>query len=185
MLYKLSPIQKHQETNLTLSLKWSRSTQGYHLKQKAPGYRHTTTRYKFWQHFKAFIIPIILYQFQKDPFCLIILYDILFYFIHVYIAQGQEETTLGNIFFWWKQKGLLTLITGCMFQKIALPSDFMHIFHDFIHVHSSWAGADNTLGPKCWCQQEGFITLVICCKFKKISSTSDFIHISSWFNKCI
>ena len=47
-----------------------------------------TTWYKFWQHFKAFIIPIILYQFQKDPFCLIILYDILFYFI-----PGQEETT--------------------------------------------------------------------------------------------
>ena len=58
----------------------------------------TTTWYKFWQHFKAFIIPIILYQFQKDPICLIILYDILFYFIDVYIAQGQEKTTLGNNF---------------------------------------------------------------------------------------
>ena len=33
------------------------------------------------QHFKAFIIPIILYQFQKDPFCLIILlrYFVLFH----------------------------------------------------------------------------------------------------------
>ena len=89
MLYKLSPIQKHQETSLTLSYKWSRSTQG----------DHTTTWNKFWQHFKAFIIPIILYQFQKDPFCLIILYNILFYFKHVYIAPGQEKTTLGdNVF---------------------------------------------------------------------------------------
>ena len=44
------------------------------------GHGHTTTWYKFLQHFKAFIIPIILYQFQKDPFCLIILYDILFLF---------------------------------------------------------------------------------------------------------
>ena len=35
-----------------------------------------------------------MYQFQKDPFCVIVLYDILFYFIHVYIAPGQEETTL-------------------------------------------------------------------------------------------
>ena len=70
-------------------------------------------------------------------------------------------------FFWWKQKGLLTLITGCMFKKIALSSDFMHFFYDFIHVHSPWAGADNPLGPKFWCQQEGLITLVICCKFKK------------------
>ena len=67
------------------------------------------------------IFPIILYQFQKDPFYFTILYEILFYFIH-----GQEETTLGDNFF-------ITLITGCMFQKIALLSDFMHIFHDFIH----------------------------------------------------
>ena len=74
------------------------------------------------QHFKAFLIPIILYQFQKDPFCLIILYNILFYIIHVYKAPGQEETTLVDNFVLWKQKGLITLITGCMFQKIALPS---------------------------------------------------------------
>ena len=55
----------------------------------APGHGHTTT----------FIIPIILYRFQKDPFCVIILYDILFYFIHVYIAPGQEETPLVDILF--------------------------------------------------------------------------------------
>ena len=55
-----------------------------------------------------------------------ILYDILFYLIHIYIAPGQEETNLGDSFFLCKQKCLITLITGCMFQKIALPSDFMH-----------------------------------------------------------
>ena len=62
---------------------------------------HTTTWYKFWQRFKAFFYIIILYQFQKDPFCLIILYDILFfffYFVHVYKAPGQKETTLGDNF---------------------------------------------------------------------------------------
>ena len=48
--------------------------------------------------FKAFIIPIILYQFQKERFCLIILYGILFDFKHVYIAPGQGETTLGDTF---------------------------------------------------------------------------------------
>ena len=48
--------------------------------------------------FKAFIISIILYQFQKIPFASLF-YDILFYFIHVYIAPGQGETNLGdNIF---------------------------------------------------------------------------------------
>ena len=83
--------------------------------EKSP--RHTTTWYKFWQHFKA----------------------------------------------------LNTLITGCMFQKIALPSDFMHIFSWFLHVQSPWAGAGavNPLEQKFWCQQEGLITIVICWKFKK------------------
>ena len=33
---------------------------------------------------KLLLFPSSLYQFQKDPFCLIILYGILFYFIHVY-----------------------------------------------------------------------------------------------------
>ena len=65
----------------------------------APGHGHKTIGYKFC-HFKAFIIPIILYQFQKDPFCLIILCVILFYYIiHVDIAPGQEETTLRDPFF--------------------------------------------------------------------------------------
>ena len=89
----------------------------------------------------------MLYQFQKDPFCLIILYDILFYFIDVYKAQRQDETTLGDNLFDASRK-VITLITGCMLQKIALPSDFMHIFHDFIHVHSPWAEAHNPSGPK-------------------------------------
>ena len=64
----------------------------------APGHGHTTTWYKFWQYFKVFIISIILYQFQKDPFCLIILYDILFYLIHVHIAKGKV-VSLGENYF--------------------------------------------------------------------------------------
>ena len=57
--------------------------------EKSPRTLAYNTRYKFWQHFKAFITPIILYQFQNDPFCLTVLYDILFYFMHVYIAPGN------------------------------------------------------------------------------------------------
>ena len=81
--------------------------------------------------------------------------------------QGKKRQPLGQ--FLCKQKGLITLFTGCMFQNIVLPSDFMHIFHDFIHVHGPWAGADNLLGLKCLCQKEGRITMVICRKFKKNS----------------
>ena len=41
------------------------------------------------------------------------------------------------------EKGL-TLITGCMFQKLALPSDFMYTFHDFIHVRYIALGQGQT-----------------------------------------
>ena len=40
-----------------------------------------------------------------------------------------------------------------------------NFFHDFIHVYSPGAGADNPLGTKFLCQY--LVTLVICCKFKK------------------
>ena len=43
----------------------------------------------------------------------------------------------------------------------------MHFFHDFIHIYSPGAGADNPLGTKFWCQQEYLVTLVICCKIRK------------------
>ena len=126
------------------------------------------------------VAPITTYQFQKDLFCLIILY-ILVYFIHVYIAPGPQDKRRQpwGQFFDGSRKvlSLWSLVACC--KKIALPSDFMHIFSWFYTVHSPWSGADNSLGPKFLSQQEGLIILVICCKFKKISSTSGFIHIFS------
>ena len=61
--------------------------------------------------FKAFIIPTILYQVQKYLFCLIILYDILFHFIHVYKAPGQGQTAIGAffIFFFYGSRKVLSL----------------------------------------------------------------------------
>ena len=71
-----------------------------------------------------------------DLFCLIILYDILFYFIHVHIAQGKRRPPLGTIFFWWKHKGLVTLITGCMFQTnisaVCFYAHFLMVLYIYI-----------------------------------------------------
>ena len=118
MFYKLSPIQKDLDQIWSChKKKWSRSTKGHHLK-KAPVHGHTATCYKFWHHFKAFIILNILYQSQKDPFCLIILYDICFISYMYVKPQSKKRQPFGTIFL-CKQKGLITLITGCMFKKIA------------------------------------------------------------------
>ena len=64
---------------------------------------------------------------------IIILYGILFYFIHVYSVSSPRarwDSPWGQ-FCWWKQKGLIILITDCMFQKLAMPSDVMHTFSWF------------------------------------------------------
>ena len=101
---------------------------GSSFEKKPPGIKKPQgIAYNHLVHFNAFIIPIILYQFQKDPFCLIILYDILFYY-YMYIKHpGKRKQPWGTMFL-MQAKGFITLIIGCMFQKIALPSDFMHIF---------------------------------------------------------
>ena len=44
---------------------------------------------------------------------------------------------------------------------------YTFFFHDFIHVYSPRAGADNPLGTKFWCQQEHLVTSIICRKFQK------------------
>ena len=64
--------------------------------------------------------------------------------------------------------------TDATVKCISLKSDFITVFHDFIHVYSPRAGADNPLGMTFLCQHEHFVTLIVCCKFKKISLKSDF-----------
>ena len=65
----------------------------------------------------------------------------------MYIATGQGQTTPGD-------KILMSTETSCHFghllqvSKKSLKSDFIHFFHDFIHVYSPGAGADNALGTK-------------------------------------
>ena len=113
-------------------IKWSWSTQGHRLK-KAPGHGHTITWYKFRQHFKACIIPIILYQFQKELFCLIILYDILFHFIHVYKAPGNNwmQAERSYHFDHWlhvsKNSSVLTNVICCKFKK--------NLFNLWLYTH--------------------------------------------------
>ena len=96
----------------------------------------------------------------------------------MYIAAGQGQTTpRGQNFY--VNRNLLSLKFGHLLQ-VSKKSPWSLIlytfFHDFIHVYSPGAGADNLLGMKFWCQQEHLVALVICCKFKIISLKSAFIQ---------
>ena len=72
----------------------------------------------------------------------------------MYIAGGLGQTTQGTKL-WCQQKPLVTSVICYKFQKNLFEVWFHTIFfHDFIHVYSPRAGADNPLGTKFWCQQE-------------------------------
>ena len=106
----------------------------------------------------------------------------------MYIARGQGQTTPGD-------KILMSTETSCHFRHLLQVSKkslwslilYNFFFHDFIHVYSPRAGADNPLGTKFWCQQEHLVTSVICCKFQKnlfevwfyTIFFHDFIHVYS------
>ena len=68
--------------------------------------------------------------------------------LYMYIAPWQGLTIP------WEQnfddnRNILSL-RSCVasFKQISLKSDFIQFFHDFIHVYSPKAGADNPQGTK-------------------------------------
>ena len=71
---------------------------------------------------------------------------ILYMYIHV--APGQGLTTLRGRNFYVNRNILSLWSFVASLKKISLKSDFMHFFHDFIHVYSPGAGADSPQGTK-------------------------------------
>ena len=66
---------------------------------------------------------------------------------YVYSRRSGAVNPRGENFY--VKRNLLSLLSfATSFKKISLKSDFIHFFHDFIHVNSPGAGADNPLGLK-------------------------------------
>ena len=66
----------------------------------------------------------------------------------MYIAPGQGQTDPRGQNFDVNRNLLSLRSFATSFKKISLKSDFIHFFHDFTHVYSTRAGADNLLGTK-------------------------------------
>ena len=62
--------------------------------------------------------------------------------LFMYIAQGQGLTTPWGRNFDVNRNILSLRSFVASFKKSLLTSDFIHFFHDFIHVYSPRAGAD-------------------------------------------
>ena len=94
-------------------------------------------------------------------------YTIFFMILHMYIAPGQGLTTPWGRNFYANRNILSLWSFVASFKQISLKSDFIQLFHNFIHVYSPRAGADRPQATKFWRQQKGLITLPICCKFQR------------------
>ena len=86
----------------------------------------------------------------------------------MYIAPGQGQKTPWGQTFDVNRKPLSLRPYVASFKQISLNSDFIHIFHVFIHVYSPGAGANNPLGSEFLCKHQPFVT-GICCKFLPVN----------------
>ena len=100
----------------------------------------------------------------------------------MYIAPGQGQKAPRGQNFDVNRKALSLYPFVASFKEISLKSDFIHFFHDLIHVYSPGAGAYSPQGTKFWCQQKLLVTSVICCKFQIIDDNSFWkIHCFTFF----
>ena len=90
----------------------------------------------------------------------------------MYIAPGQGQKAPRGQNFDVNRKALPLYPFVASFKEISLKSDFIHFFHDLIHVYSPGAGAYSLQGTKFWCQQKFLVTSVICCQFQIIDDNS-------------
>ena len=125
---------KNQRTNCPVTLTWQlvpgreRHFAPFTISNMYidPGHGHITTWYKFWQYFKAFIIPNILYQFQEDPF----FYDL----IHVYSPRAVVDNPLRqNVDVNRKALSLCPFVASL--KKKSLKSYFIHIFLMILYMY--------------------------------------------------
>ena len=66
----------------------------------------------------------------------------------MYIAPGQGQTTPRAQNLDVNRKALSLYPFVASFKEISLKSDFIHFFHDLIHVYSPRAGAYSPQGTK-------------------------------------
>ena len=92
----------------------------------------------------------------------------------MYVTPGQGQTSPRGQNFDVNRNVLSLHSFVASLKKSLLSLILYNFFHDFIHVYSPKAGADNPLGMKFLSQQVHLVILVIC--FRNISLKSDFIQ---------
>ena len=131
ILYKLSPIQKHQEQI------WPCHKNGQGQSRVIIWRKPQRIGVQLLGKSSGSILKLYSHHFAPVPERSLLPHYFIwyfFYFIHVYKALGQEETTRGDNFLMQAERSyhidhLLHV------SKLALPSDFMHIFSLFYYMY--------------------------------------------------
>ena len=138
----------------------------------APGQGLTTPRGRnFYVNRNILSLWSFVASFKKNLFE-VWFYAIFFMILYMYIAPGQGQTAPRGQNLDVNRKALSLYPFVASFKEISLKSDFIHFFHDLIHVYSPRAGGIQPPGDKIWCQQKLLVTSVIVisfiwCKFSK------------------
>ena len=77
----------------------------------------------------------------------------------MYIAPGQGQTAPRGQNLDVNRKALSLYPSVASFKEISLKSDFIHFFHDLIHVYSPWAGGIQPPGDKVFDVNRNFLSL--------------------------
>ena len=121
----------------------------------AAGQGQTTTGDKILMSTETSCHFAHLLQVSKNSLSSLILYNIFFMILYMYIAPGQSLTTPWGWNFNVNRNILSLRSFVAHFKRISLKSDFIHFFFSWlIHVYSTRAGADSPQGTKFWCQQK-------------------------------
>ena len=135
---------------------------------------------------KLLLFPSFCTSFRKIPFAS--LFYMIFCFIsyiYIYRPRARGDNSLGQ-FFWWKLKDLITLITGCMFQKNSSALWFYTHFFTILYMYIALVKGQTIYWGQIFDVNRKASSLwSFVASFKRISLTSDFIHIFAWVNKCI
>ena len=68
---------------------------------------------------------------------------------------------------------------------MSLKSDFIHFFHDLIHVYNPGTGADSPLGQNFYVNRKALSLYPFVASFKEISWKSDFIFFFFFFHDLV
>ena len=128
---------------------------------------------------KFLLFPLFFYSSRKIPFAS------LFYMIFCLISythiksQCKKRQPFGTIILMQAERSYHFDHWLHVSNNSFVLWFYAHFFHDFIHIHSAWAGGRQPIRAIFYANRKTSSLWLFVASLERISSTSDFIHIFS------